>query len=89
VYTDAPSGQLLHFRGWRILNAVFVDLIEKYDFSSSTDVILGGGSAGALAVYLHADTIRELYVPTQARFMAMPDAGFFREYNVLCVFVIN
>ena len=39
---------------------------------NATEVVISGGSAGALAVYLHADAIRSR-LPASAKVVAMPD----------------
>ena len=96
----------LYFRGKRILDAVFEDLILNKSLSNATDFILAGGSAGGLGVWLHANYIYEKYfvkktgdnhntnndnnnnnnnnnngTVASVKFVAMPDVGFFLEYN--------
>eukprot|EP00935_MAST-01C_sp_MAST-1C-sp1_P000480 g480.t1 len=49
---------------------------------NATDVVIGGGSAGALAVYLHADYYRSRIDPQhKKKFVAVPDCGFFMDSN--------
>jgi len=72
----------LHFRGWPILNGVFHELTKRYNFSDATDVLMSGASAGGLAVWLHADYVYDEWVkPLGANFLAMPDSGFFLQYE--------
>ena len=56
---------------WSIFLASFV----------ATNVLLSGCSAGGLSTWLHNDYVRETFVPSTATFMAMPDSGFFLEYE--------
>jgi hypothetical protein len=44
----------MHFRGLAVLDAVRRDLIKK-GMGAATDVVVGGCSAGGLAVFLHCD----------------------------------
>ena len=46
---------------------------------SATDVVISGCSAGGLSTFLHADTWGAA-LPT-AKVVALPDSGFFRNYN--------
>lgn len=66
----------LYFRGRTILHNYLVDLMGK-GLNSATDVILTGCSAGGLAVYFHADAVRERYFPKTVKFKAFADAGYF------------
>jgi len=70
----------IYYRGARILAAVQKHLLENAGLAAATDVVLVGGSAGALSTYLHADTWSSA-LPT-AKVVAMPDSGFFLDYNV-------
>ena len=70
------NGKQLHFRGKRNLDALLTALLTKHGMSSATEVVISGGSAGALAVYLHADAIRTR-LPASAKVVALPDDGFF------------
>eukprot|EP01083_Nonionella_stella_P157954 513394_1 len=72
----------LHFRGWRILNGVFDELKRNYHWNAATDVLISGCSAGGLTTWLHSDYIYETYVmPLGARFLGMPDSGWFPKYE--------
>jgi hypothetical protein len=59
---DAPvpvpfrgATRTVYYRGKRIHDATVAALLANEGLASATDVLYGGGSAGALAVYLHAD----------------------------------
>ena len=72
----------IYFRGFRNLNAVFQKLWDEYDYGNATDVQLTGSSAGGLAVYLHADYIKNTWLgPLVKNYIAMPDSGFFMDYE--------
>ena len=74
-------GTTLHFRGRRILDATLSALQRpEYGLGASVDthVLLTGCSAGGLAVFLHADRVREaLPQATVTKFKAAPGSGFF------------
>ena len=44
-----------------MLDAQLRFLFEAHNLSDATEVLLAGGSAGGLAVYLHADYIRDTW----------------------------
>lgn len=67
---DAPLA--VYYRGARIHRATVATLLAHEGLSRATDVILAGGSAGALAVYLHADSWRAA-IPASAQVVAVPD----------------
>ncbi|MCP4986052.1 MAG: hypothetical protein GY928_08270 [Colwellia sp.] len=71
----------LYFRGFPILNAAFTHLQTEYGLSNATDVLIVGGSAGALGVWQFANYIRDTYVSRTANYMSIPDSGFFLEYE--------
>ena len=71
-----PSGKTLYFRGLAIREAVVRSLRETAGFDHATDLIVGGFSAGALAVYLHLDWWAAQAPPT-AKVRGMPDSGWF------------
>ena len=73
------KGKTLHFKGKNNLDALMTALLTKHGMAKATEVVISGGSAGALAVYLHADAIRAV-LPAKAKVVALPDDGFFM-YN--------
>ena len=60
------KGKQLHFRGKQNLDALLADLLSNKGMDRATEVVISGGSAGALAVYLHADAIRSV-LPKSAK----------------------
>ena len=68
----------LHYRGFDILTAILTDLKTKHNINTASEVLLTGGSAGAMAVFLHADYIHEsLNLQPESKFGAVPLSGFF------------
>jgi hypothetical protein len=67
----------LHFQGSAVLDAMIAQLRATHSLGNATDVVVGGASAGGLAVYLHAD--RWLEALPKAHVTAMADSGFFLE----------
>ncbi|XP_038052705.1 pectin acetylesterase 11-like [Patiria miniata] len=66
----------MYYRGSRVLDAVISYLLQSAGLQRADRVILSGASAGALAVYLHADRVSSM-VPDDASFKAVADGGFF------------
>jgi hypothetical protein len=63
-----PSGgrtldQRVYFRGRRVLDAMLDYMNRTLGLGGATEVLLAGGSAGGLSVYLHADAIRARFGP--------------------------
>jgi len=65
----------LYFYGLGNRDAVVASLRASYGFSSATDIVVSGCSAGGLAAYLHVDYYAK-QVPS-ARTTGLPDSGFF------------
>ena len=55
-------------------------LKASYSYDVATNVIVGGGSAGGLAAYLHLDWYAS-QAPATATVRGMPDSGFFEDGN--------
>ncbi|XP_022110445.1 pectin acetylesterase 11-like [Acanthaster planci] len=66
----------IYYRGARVLDAVVNYLLQSAGLEQAERILLSGESAGALAVYLHADHISSM-VPDEAPFKALADGGFF------------
>jgi len=66
----------LFFRGIRVLNANFADLLQNRGLSNANQVILTGCSAGGLSTYLHLDYVRTL-IPQHIPLHGLADAGWF------------
>ena len=79
-FASAPHGQLW-FRGRANLNAVFDVLLNSYGMAKADALVLSGGSAGGLAVYLNIDHVAQLMrkAAPQARVVGFPDAGYFAD----------
>lgn len=81
VSVPLPGGgsRTVFYRGKRVHDATVAALLAREGLADATDVLYSGGSAGGLAVYLHADAWAAA-VP-RAKFVAVPDSGFFLAYN--------
>eukprot|EP01084_Bolivina_argentea_P136190 239866_1 len=76
------SSEKMYYRGKRILNAFFESLLSNYSMDKATDVVIGGSSAGGLAVFLHSNYFaNNFFNLTQTKLVMTPDVGFFIEYN--------
>ena len=72
----APGGAALHFKGKKVLDAVLADLADRHALA---EVVLGGCSAGGIAVYMHLDYVaRSLAaLAPEARVVGFADSGFY------------
>lgn len=68
----------IYYRGHRILNAM-ISALKARALNTATEVIVSGCSAGGLATFLHADEWGAAL--PNAKVTAMPDSGFFLDYN--------
>ena len=66
------------FSGRKNLESLLAALTKDQGLGHADEVVINGGSAGAMAVYLHADRIRAS-LPAAARVVALPDDGFFMD----------
>jgi len=75
----------LYSRGHRILKAVYNDLLNIQGMNNATDIVITGCSAGGLSTWLHSDWIKDNLLNNlnnkDARISALPDSGFFIDYN--------
>lgn len=76
---EVVNGSLVRYRGRRLLDALFDDLLRR-GLQGAEEVLYAGCSAGALATYLHADYARARLPPT-ARVVALADAMFSLEHD--------
>ena len=76
--TTEVDGKKLYFRGKNNIDALMTALLTQHGMDQATEVVISGGSAGALAVYLHADALRA-QLPPSAKVVALPDDGFFMD----------
>ncbi|XP_033102667.1 pectin acetylesterase 8-like [Anneissia japonica] len=65
----------IYLRGIRILDTVMKHLKESEGLDSATEVIFGGTASGGLAVFAHADHIRQKFDPS-VKFHALADGGY-------------
>jgi hypothetical protein len=72
----------IYFRGHRILVAMQANLLANatVGLAQATDLVISGCSAGGLSTFLHADSWAAA-LPADATVVAMPDSGFFLDYN--------
>lgn len=79
------QGMDLHFKGYKILQAVYSHLLAYRDLDKASDVIISGSSAGGLAVFLHLDKIADMIRKggSKAKIVGVPDAGFFLDVPAL------
>jgi hypothetical protein len=79
VPINSTANATVHMRGLAVLNAVQADLLAHGGMAAATDVVVGGCSAGGMAVYIHcdgwADAIRA--VAPAAAVTCLADSGFF------------
>ena len=66
----------LHFAGSRILNESIRYLTTQHGLTQAKEVVVGGCSAGGLAVFLHADRWAAA-LPSVPRVVGRVDRGFF------------
>jgi len=78
--TAPGSGAPLFYEGLKIRAGVVAELTASFGYDRATDVVVGGGSAGGIAAYLHADFYAAA-APPGARAAAFPDSGFFGDGN--------
>ena len=81
--TGTGSNSLLTFRGIKNLDHAVDYAIQHLGMQQATEIVVTGGSAGGLAVFLHADRISKR-VQTQINrtivVRAQPDVGFFLDH---------
>ena len=78
--TLGTANTTVFYRGALIHRATVETFLASEGLSSATDVVLSGGSAGALSTFLHADSWRDA-LPAGAKMVALPDSGFFLNFN--------
>ena len=77
--TKVVSNVTVHMRGRAILDAVIADLLTERGMRTATDVVVGGCSAGGMAVYLNCDHWAESIAAANAKasVRCLADAGWF------------
>ena len=76
--TVTPGAPPIFFRGARVLRAM-IEFLKAEGLGGATEVVISGCSAGGLSTYAHADTWAAAL--PGARVVAMPDSGFFLNYE--------
>ncbi len=64
-----------YFDGHGVLAGVIAILQQNYGLNNASDVLLAGGSAGAVGVFMNANFVSGL-LPLTTRFAALPDSGY-------------
>ena len=75
------GGETLHFKGKAILDAALADLASRHGLGTATDVVLGGCSAGGIAVFAHVDYVSRALetLSPSARVAGFADSGFYAD----------
>ena len=83
VQTADGTQKEVWFRGSAVIDAALRVLHTQYGFDEATEVLLAGGSAGGLAVFLQANRIGDfLRANSQSvRYKVVPVSGFFIEHD--------
>ena len=73
----------LHWRGSRIIDATIESLLANplRPLFSAVEVVVGGGSAGGLATFIHCDRWAGHFRTAQTHFACLADSGFFLDYE--------
>uniref|UniRef100_A0A6B2L7Z4 Pectin acetylesterase n=1 Tax=Arcella intermedia TaxID=1963864 RepID=A0A6B2L7Z4_9EUKA len=74
------QGHSLMFRGYRNLQAYWIDLALKFDLQLGKEFVVSGCSAGGLATYLHVDWWAGK-LPQGSKVVGVPDSGYFLDYD--------
>lgn len=77
---ETVNGQLLHFKGNYVLEAVIDTLLKRHGLHEATDVVVTGDGTGGLATYLHLD-MWAAALPPSTFVVGMPDSGFFLDWS--------
>ena len=79
------KGATLHWRGKRIREAAYAELMANHGLKDATDAVISGCSAGGLATFLHTDQWCDALAEDAKgiKCVGMPDSGFFRECPLL------
>lgn len=79
VRVNATANATVHMRGRALLAAVQADLLARAGMAAATDVVVGGCSAGGMAVFIHCDAwaARIRAAAPAARVTCLADSGWF------------
>eukprot|EP01038_Epipyxis_sp_PR26KG_P009865 gene9865-13272_t len=70
-----------HFRGQKLVLAMIHELITKKGLSSTSTIILAGGSAGARGMMTMIDLLVKEYLPSGARVVGFLDSPYYIDIN--------
>lgn len=77
VSTSNVNGEEIWYRGRPNLDAVLEQLSSDHNVNEAVELVLSGGSAGGLAVYLNLDHVAAKLPSTHV--VGFPDAGYFAD----------
>ena len=85
-----PVGDSLQFtfRGGVIFRSVITELVDKEDLLNSSDVILGGSSAGGIGAVNHAQWLRDLLHPS-TELSIIADSSWFVNFKDIIYIAFN
>ena len=72
------KGATLHWRGKRIREAAYAELLANHGLKDATDAVISGCSAGGLATFLHTDQWCDALADDTkqtVKCVGMPDSG--------------
>jgi len=82
AYSKEPylyRDKLLWFRGRNTTVATFNALIEKHDFLSATEILIGGCSSAGLTGVMWANYVKKLF-KTPVKIWVINDSGLYIDY---------
>ena len=68
-----------HFRGQALVIAMIQDIIQLYNMTSNTTIVLGGGSAGARGMMTLVDLLVREYLPVGAKIVTFLDSPYYMD----------
>lgn len=74
------NNRKLFFKGKKIKEEVFRDLLEQRGMKMASDIVVSGCSAGGLASIIHGDYVSDL-MGTETKVRIMSDSGFFLDFT--------
>ena len=79
ITNSSGANITINFRGLAVLNAVREDLLANRGLAAATDLVVGGCSAGGLAVFLHCDewAARVAKANPATNTVCLADSGWF------------
>lgn len=78
-YKIENEEKVIYYKGKNILKAIFDDLMQNRGLTGAIDIVLSGGSAGGLSVFLHLDYLVSILTPYNegAKIVGLPISGYF------------